>query len=214
MLLFGCLENAETIVHPYFISELSQITNFVDEGSFIGKESAFKSSFRQESKGYREERFTPEYYFTNLNKSIESIIEQLDNTDYISNFAGLKELFHRKGVNMRFEWIVWIKLKTQRAKVMVGADIIARCIKRMLNEKTSKRLKSFKKQQRPGIIEATTQRKRMEEVIQDKSEFYLEDYFKKILCQYINILIKDSAEVNILFYITYVKIHNRFRSLI
>ena len=198
MLLFGCLENTETLIHPYFISELSQTASFIDEGSFVatqGRESAFRNSFRHDNKGYKEDRFTQEYFLTNLNKSIESIIDQLDNTDYICNFQGLKELFHRKGVNMRFEWIVWIKLKTQRARVMVGADIIARCIKRMLNEKTSKRLRSFKKNSRPGQLEAQTQRKRVEEIIQDKSEFYLEDYFKKILCQYINFLIKDSAEV-------------------
>jgi len=161
--------------------------------SFLGRENPLKSSFRQE-RDLREERILHEHFLINLNRSIETIIDQLDNTDAIVNFAGLKELFHRKGVNMRFEWIVYIKVKSQRAKTLIGADILARCLKRMLNDKTSKRFRSFGKQAKVNYLDPSVQKRLEDEITENKMEFYLENYFKKILCMYINSLIKDSSE--------------------
>ena len=163
-------------------------------GSLVGRDSFLKNSFKFD-KNSKEEKIVQEYFNMNIGKSLESIIDQLENSDYIINFASLRDLFHRKGVNMRFEWVVFAKLKRQRIKILVGADILSRCIKDALDHKTSKRLKYFKKQAVVEQPDQATQKKKMEELIQDKTDFLMEDFYKKLLCLYTNALIRDNSEV-------------------
>ena len=169
----------------------------VDMNSFVGKESIFKNSFKYE-KGVREERAAQEFFLQNVGRSLEYVINQLETTDTVMNFEALKELFHKKGLNMRFEWIVYLKVKNKRAKDLLGADILARCLKRMFNDRTSKRLKFFGNQARLARADTMNQRRIMEDMVQDKIEFFLEDYFKKNLCLFINTLIKDSDVIGLL----------------
>lgn len=218
VLLFCYLPNTNSLVHPYFISEQTMTASFIEEapkglmpnisgpmkpgnpsqlleaGSFVGKESIIRGSFNF-NKTFKDEKMIQDYFISNITRSIDSIVDQLENSDAILNFASLKELFHKKGVNMRFEWIVYARLKREKAKVLVGADILTRCMKRMLAEKTSKRLKYFRKPVGTGLMDPAAQKKKMEEIIQDKTDFFLEDFYKKALCLYINALIRDNGEV-------------------
>lgn len=164
-------------------------------GSLIGgRESIARGG---NVKTVKDERILHEYFLSNVSRSVDSIVSHLETTDAIYNFASLKELFHRKGLNMRFEWIVYAKLKRERAKVLVGADILARCIKMILNELTSKRLKYFGKQGTMRQLDPMAQKKKMEEIKQEKTQFLLEEFYKKTLCQFVNVLIKDNANVKI-----------------
>lgn len=158
--------------------------------SFV-RDSFLKQSFKQ---GYslRDEKALGEYFISNLSKSIDYVVEYLDKTDNIVNFAGIKELFHRKGLNMRFGWIVYMKLQRQRVKAMLGADILARCVKKAIQDKASTKLKRFAKQMRS---QAFTQKDRIEELTNERNEFFMENFAKNLLAQYLNILIRNSSEV-------------------
>ena len=54
-------------------------------------------------------------YSTNLESlfsaSIDQVAKIVEQSDTIYNVKSLKELMHRKGLNMRFEWIVLAKLR-------------------------------------------------------------------------------------------------------
>lgn len=54
-------------------------------------------------------------YSTNLEQmfaaSIESVAQTLESSDKYQNNLSFKELMHRKGLNMRFSWIVLSKLR-------------------------------------------------------------------------------------------------------
>lgn len=47
-------------------------------------------------------------------QGIKEIVKKLEFSDEINNPFALKELFHRYGVNMRFEWVVYCKLKNSK----------------------------------------------------------------------------------------------------
>jgi len=236
VLVFACLQNTNTTISPYHISELTYNSTFIEEGpvvyevpdsalskkeaggskrntkysmphrrnpsqlgdmgSFIGKESIFKNSFRFDPK-IREEKMVQDHFAASLGKSLDEVVDILEKTDQVFNSRGLKDLFHKKGLNMRFEWIVYMRLRSPRAKILVGTDILARCIKKTLNDKTSKKLKKFKKiLELAQFNQSFNSKKQVDELIQDKSDFFLEDFFKKSLCIYLNSLMKDRKDVN------------------
>jgi alpha-tubulin suppressor-like RCC1 family protein len=211
VLVCASLLNKETLVHPYFISDQLATHSFLDEplepsdlkttkqtGPNLGKqkysESIAQQTMKVSFKFNRIDKIFHEYFYTNLAKSIESIIDTLENTDSIINFNSLKELFHRKGVNMRLEWLVYVRLKRERSKVLVGADILARCLKKMISEKTSKKMSKFKKQAPLGYFEASAMKEKFDELLLDKNEFLIENLFKKLLCQALNILVRGTPE--------------------
>jgi len=62
---------------------------------------------------------------------VARVIEQSDN---IYNREALKELMHRKGLNLRFEWIVLVKLRLIQAREIVMVDILIRTMRKIINE--------------------------------------------------------------------------------
>jgi hypothetical protein len=46
----------------------------------------------------------------------------------------LKELLHRKGLNLRFEWILLTKLKNIFNRELVMIHILVRTMKKIINE--------------------------------------------------------------------------------
>ena len=167
----------------------------------------------------RDERKFSEYFLPNLTKSIEYVVEQLEKSDAIINFTGLQELFHRKGINMRYEWLVYMKIQRSRMKAMVGIDILVRTLKKTMNILTSKKLRVYKKtwmgvyntQKKQnigdhsgvggsfgvGIIggNGAMKRDKLEDTNSEKMEFFFENYFKKLLASYTNFLIRIGNEV-------------------
>jgi len=217
VVIFGTLHNRDTLVHPYFLSDNFAGHSFVEslyENDFnvskSGKPNATKANdsvLKDGRPSYKfpkiskDDKMFQEYLFTNISKSLEYIIDYLENTDNVINFASLKELFHRKGVNMRLEWIVYVKLKRERVKTLVGADILVRCLKKMLDSKTSKKLSAFKKQSPINYFEAAAMKEKFDELLQDKNEFLLELYYKKLLSLYMNILMRSYTEVSLMLFL-------------
>jgi len=209
VLVFATLHNRDTLIHPYFISDQVINQSFADEAldpmdlnktntkakpnkeSFVN--TSLKASFKF-NKLSKDEKLFQEYFHSNLAKSIDAIVDQIENTDNIINFTSLKELFHRKGVNMRLEWIVYARLHRERTKALVGCDILARCIKKMLDDKTSKKFKIYVKQSSLSYFEASAMKEKYDEMVNEASDFLVENLYKKLLCQYMNILIKAYTE--------------------
>ncbi len=200
VLVFATLMNRETLIHPYFISD-SLLGLGVLESEQIdmtknskNKQNEPKAPTRFNRINVDDKRFQ-EYLTNNIGRSIDYIVDQLENTDNIINFASLKELFHRKGINMRLEWIVFIKVKNERARALLAADILARCVKKMFDDKTSRKLSRFRKLAPLNYFEASAMKEKFDELLHDKNEFLLENYYKRLLCQCLNILIKGQPDV-------------------
>lgn len=119
----------------------------------------------------------------------------METSDEITNFASLKALFEKHGINMRAEWIIYLKLKRERVKSLVGADILARSLKRILNSKTSRKFKDFSKSVSMSFFEASQLKGQYDEIVSENNDFIAESFFKKHLAQYLNILIRGSSEV-------------------
>ena len=184
------------------------------------KDSTLNASFKLLRIQQRDEKKFNEYFLPNLTKSIEYVIEYLEKSDSIINFTGLQELFHRKGINMRDEWIVYMKLQHTRMKSMVGIDILVRTLKKTMNILTSKKMRIYKKtwmgiyptQKNQNIgnfngirgdigvditgNNGTTRRDKLEDINAEKLEFFIENYFKKLLASYTNFLIRIGNEVS------------------
>lgn len=63
----------------------------------------------KEDSNYYENLIIKNYF-----QSIEDIANKIDSTDEILNPFSLKEIFHMHGLNMRFEWIVYSKLRNPK----------------------------------------------------------------------------------------------------
>lgn len=203
------------MIHPYFISDNYFSADYdFDKGSKGGDlkgTSISMANERRESNthlgvsftipklGKEEARFI-DYFTGSVSKSIGQVCSYLENTDKIHNFNTLKEVFHKKGVNMRFEWIVFAKIRRRDMKERLGVDILVRTLKRILDSVTSKKLKQLRNSNNP--MEAALKRDKIDEIFLDKSEFFMENYFKRCLAHYANLLIKGTSEVYKLFQLT------------
>ena len=77
-------------------------------------------------------------YSTNIESlfavSVEQVASVIEQSDNIYNQQSLKELFHRKGLNLRFEWVVLTKLRQNSLRELVMIDILLRVMRRIVNE--------------------------------------------------------------------------------
>ena len=67
-------------------------------------------------------------------ESIQQVVEIIENSDTISNIQSLKELFGRKGLNLRFQWILLSKLKSEFHRELTMIHILMRVIKKIVFE--------------------------------------------------------------------------------
>lgn len=75
--------------------------------------------------------------------SIDSVVLTLETSDKYQNTLSFKELMHRKGLNMRFEWFVLAKLRQIPQRELVMCDILLRVMRKIINEEV--KLKSIAK---------------------------------------------------------------------
>ena len=72
-------------------------------------------------------------YSTNIESlfaaSVEQVASVIEQSDNIYNQQSLKELFHRKGLNLRFEWVVLTKLRQNSLRELVMIDILLRVMR-------------------------------------------------------------------------------------
>lgn len=66
--------------------------------------------------------------------SLEHIAKILETSDRVSNIEALKDLLHRKGLNLRFLWVLLTKVKLKFARDLVMAAILVRTMRRIVNE--------------------------------------------------------------------------------
>lgn len=67
-------------------------------------------------------------------ENVQQVAAILENTDTISNVHSLKELLARKGLNLRFEWLLLTKLKSATQRELCMVHILLRIIKKVVNE--------------------------------------------------------------------------------
>jgi hypothetical protein len=77
--------------------------------------------------------------------SLDSVAGILDQSDRISNMYALKELMHRKGLNLRFLWVLLGKVKLQQSRDLIMASILCRTMRRIVNEEAKIKSKSGRK---------------------------------------------------------------------
>lgn len=67
----------------------------------------------------------------------------------------LKDLLHRKGLNMRFAWAVLAKTRHQFSRDLVMTDILIRVIRKIVNEELKIKCKQTINQQAPTSLQVT-----------------------------------------------------------
>ena len=58
----------------------------------------------------------------------------LDSSDRVPNIETLKTLMHRKGLNMRFLWVLLAKVKLKQARDMIMCAILVRTMRKIVHE--------------------------------------------------------------------------------
>ena len=133
-------------------------------------------------------------FYLHLGHSIKQLCADLEKSDKITSFNCLRDTFHRRGINMRLAWLVYTRLNRKSMKEYIGIDILVRSLKRILNSLVSKKLKHLKSQNVP-TEENNYHQERKSEIMIDKNEFFTENFFKKHLAHYINLLLYGTSEV-------------------
>ena len=67
-------------------------------------------------------------------QSISKVARILEDTDTISSVTALKELLHRKGLNLRFEWLLLVKLRNGFSRELVMIHLLVRIMKKIICE--------------------------------------------------------------------------------
>jgi hypothetical protein len=66
--------------------------------------------------------------------SLEHVAKILDSSDRVSNMDALKDLMHRKGLNLRFLWALLTKVKLKMSRDLIMASILIRTMRKIINE--------------------------------------------------------------------------------
>jgi hypothetical protein len=69
-----------------------------------------------------------------LDMSLNQVAKILDYSDKINNIAALKDLMHRKGLNMRFGWLLLSKVKLIFSRELIMIDLLCRVMRKVINE--------------------------------------------------------------------------------
>lgn len=55
-------------------------------------------------------------------------------SDRVTNIDTLKSLMHRKGLNLRFLWVLLTKVKLKHSRELIMAAILMRTMRKVVNE--------------------------------------------------------------------------------
>lgn len=66
--------------------------------------------------------------------SIEQVVKIIEKSDNVYNSQTIKELLHRKGLNMRFLWFILTKLRMNFYRDMIMIEILLRVMRKIINE--------------------------------------------------------------------------------
>ena len=66
--------------------------------------------------------------------SIEQVAKIMETSDRVTNIDTLKDLMHRKGLNLRFLWVLLTKVKLKFSRDLIMIAILIRVMRRIVNE--------------------------------------------------------------------------------
>jgi hypothetical protein len=69
-----------------------------------------------------------------LNASLDQVVQVIEKSDKIFNIQSLRELIHRKGLNLRFCWALLPKLRWNQARELVMIEILMKVMRKIVNE--------------------------------------------------------------------------------
>lgn len=114
----------------------------------------------------------------------------LDHQDKIFNTCSLKDLMHRKGLNMRFAWILLAKTKLQFSREIVMADILVRVVRKIVNEEIKiKLIDNFS--QPNNVMTQQLAALNKNKASQNFQAYSHNDLFKESLVTILNALLKN-----------------------
>lgn len=58
----------------------------------------------------------------------------METSDRVNNLDALKTLMHRKGLNLRFLWVLLTKVKLKQARDLIMVSILIRVMRKIVNE--------------------------------------------------------------------------------
>jgi hypothetical protein len=129
-----------------------------------------------------------------LQLSIDSVAKVLDGSDKIQNILAYKELLHRKGLNLRFSWILLARVKLQQSRDIILASILCRTMRRIVNEeakirskqslKTTKMFTMHNPSNGTISVERTEQRKGLLDIYKDTLVLYVNAVVKNKFAKY------------------------------
>ncbi len=66
--------------------------------------------------------------------ALDQVAKIMETSDRVTNIDTLKSLMHRKGLNMRFLWVLLTKVKLKQSRDIIMAAILVRTMRRIINE--------------------------------------------------------------------------------
>ena len=66
--------------------------------------------------------------------ALDQVAKIMETSDRVINIDTLKSLMHRKGLNLRFLWVLLTKVKLKQSRDLIMAAILVRTMRRIINE--------------------------------------------------------------------------------
>lgn len=76
-------------------------------------------------------------------QTISKVARIIEDTDTIFSIQALKDLMHRKGLNLRFEWVLLAKVKSTFHRELIMIHILVRVMKKIINEEVKIKAQVF-----------------------------------------------------------------------
>ncbi|KAL4472690.1 hypothetical protein ABPG74_018639 [Tetrahymena malaccensis] len=185
VLIFAKMLNQNCVINPALVysEDINQILNVPNSEQLRQQKSSFSLLINEQRETYLSQT---------LKRQIDQLVAILDRSDVIISAKSLVEHFHKKGVNMRYAMVVYSLLKTQKAKNILGCDIVVRVLKQIISETTSGTLKKLSLiSQDPILSQKKSQISNgVSDDTQEKNDIFSDNMFKNTLCRYLSLLIK------------------------
>ena len=68
---------------------------------------------------------------------VKRIVETLEESDTFFSSKALCQMMHRKGLNLRFLWLVAVQVKRKRVRELVLATLMVKAVGRLINEEVA-----------------------------------------------------------------------------
>ena len=111
----------------------------------------------------------------------------MDFADKIYNISAFKDLMHRKGLNMRFAWLLLCKVKLNFSRDIIMIDLLVRTMRKIVNEEV--KLKTHNEQRvNPSQVLSP-----LKAPLNGASFFVANqlDQYKETLCFFMNAILKN-----------------------